>query len=267
MNAGRRMKLWCAAMCFAALGWFLVAPVTADEFVLNGDFETDLDLWVTSPGYVGGDNPPEITDWIGTGGHGINPFQPGAGLNPPNVFGWTGGPTANHGINPVNVEDDPNPDHQAAPAPFRDNGDNDTTVAFLQITQFMQQDITGLVPGTNYVLSLDYNARNCCNGGLPVASLELNGTTVEDFPDPNDFPDGVVYPTGEGGPWYTAEIPFTATSADLSLVIRSQPEFAGDDSTFLIDNVSSVPVTGRRTVTLVGVEITVRTFGRNRDPG
>ena len=106
------------------------------------------------PGTPRAANPADITDWIGSGGRGVNPTQPGDLFNPSAVFGWVGGPTANHGINPVNTENDPDPNHQAAPAPFRDNGNDDTTVAFMQIAQFMQQNITGLVPGTNYLFSL-----------------------------------------------------------------------------------------------------------------
>ncbi len=244
MHAKRQAGFCCAALCLAAMAVFVCTlPVAADEFVSNGDFETDVDLWVTWPGYAaGGSNPPDITDWMGSGGRGINPTQPGELFNPPTVQGWIGGPTANHGINPVNTENDPNPDHQANPAPFRDNGNNDTTAAFMQITQFMQQNITGLVPGTNYMLSLEYNSRTASTDN-PLVELTLNGTKVETFPDPDMFPDGIVLPVGDGSDWYTAEIPYTATGTNLLLKLLATPAVGGD-STFLFDNVSLVPAAG-----------------------
>ena len=71
----------------------------ADPVVLpaiaNADFETDANGFTNYPGYTGGSNPAEITGWPGTGNRGINPGN-GAG------------------------------------APFRDNGNNTSNVAFLQ---------------------------------------------------------------------------------------------------------------------------------------
>ena len=92
----------------------------------------------------------------------------------------------------------PDADRLAAPAPFRDNGNDDTTVAFMQIAQFMQQNITGLVPGRNYLFSLEYNSRRASTDN-PLVELTLNGTKVNTFPDPDMFPDGIVLPVGGMG--------------------------------------------------------------------
>ena len=72
--------------------------------VVNHNFETLAAAFTTFPGYVAPitpANPSEIPGWVGVGNRGINP---GAG----------------------------------AGAPFRDNGNNATNVAFLQNTQFNQ---------------------------------------------------------------------------------------------------------------------------------
>ncbi len=120
------------------------------------------------------------------------------------------------------------------PAPFRDNGDNDTTVAFLQGTSSLLKEISGLTVGANYTLSLDYNARDCC-GDYPVPQLKLNDTLVPGFPDLAVNPDGVVFPVGDFNPWYYSEIEFTAESSDLAILISTESEL-GLDSTFLVDN-------------------------------
>src|SRR5439155_10312866 len=106
------------------------------QTIVNGDFETGADQFVTLPGYVGdGSNPSAIPGWMG--GSGINPIATGE-------------------------------------APFMDNGHNPTHAAFLQGWVSLQQAIPGLVPNGQYVLSLDYNARACC-GDLPVASVAIDG--------------------------------------------------------------------------------------------
>src|SRR5947208_804597 len=84
----------------------VIEPVHA--LLANGDFETGADQFVSWPGYVGfGSNPPEVPGWGGMGGRGINPVFPGG------------------------------PDD----APFRDNGNNSTHVAFLQGTAALQQNV------------------------------------------------------------------------------------------------------------------------------
>ncbi len=170
--------------------------------VVNGDFETDTDQWITWPGYAaGGENPVEITGWTGSGGYGINPVVPAADSD----------------------------------APFRDNGDNTTSVAFLQGESYIEQDVSGFEVGQSYVLSLDFNARDCC-GDFPIGTIYLNdivaGTSVDLFPAP-----GAIIPAGDSNPWYTAAIEFAAPTDVITVRIAAQPAAAGD-ATMLVDNVS-----------------------------
>jgi hypothetical protein len=236
MSWRRRLIVTCSLL--ACMG---ISMAHGQEFVVNGDFEADTDLWLVWPGYVGGIdandpdrfNPSEITDWFHSGGVGINPVEPSPLQNPSSIFGYVG--TGGHGINPTT---DPN----NVPAPFNDNGDNDTTIAFMQGTATLQKSVTGLTVGESYLLSLDYNARNCCED-YPMPTISLTGAVVPDFPDPADAPGGVVLPVGEFNPWYFAEIPFTAESTDLSILIATESEL-GLDSTFLVDNLALVPTAG-----------------------
>ena len=43
--------------------------------------------------------------------------------------------------------------------PFNDNGNNRTGVAFMQGTAQIEQEVSGLTVGKEYVLSLDFNAQ------------------------------------------------------------------------------------------------------------
>jgi parallel beta-helix repeat protein len=134
------------------------------QSIVNGDFETGADDFVAIPGYLNdGSNPSAIPGWIGESG--INPIVTGE-------------------------------------APFMDNGHNSTHAAFLQGWANLQQAIPGLVPGDQYVLSLDYNARDCC-GDLPLASVLINGSEVWTSGGP-------VSPVGGNNPWQDVQIPFTA---------------------------------------------------------
>lgn len=194
------------AAFIAVTAWLILPCGTyGADFIVNGDFESGVDAFTGWPGYVGGDNPAEIPEWTGTGGRGINPVVPGG----------------------------------AGDAPFRDNGDNATSVAFLQGDSSIQQQMTGFTVGQDYVLSLDFNSRNCC-GDFPVATVLLNdivaATSAELFPEP-----GAVPPVGDANPWYHADIDFTAPVADITLTIASAPA-AGGDATLVVDNISMVPV-------------------------
>ena len=220
----------CARLSYVVL-YFLVSmgaifsPSYAVELVANGDFETDIEEFIVWPGYVGASNdagemnPPEIVDWLGTGGRGINPvFAPS---NPGEIVGWNGG--GQRGINPIANGD----------APFRDNGDNDTVVAFLQGTAEIRQDIIGLSVDTNYTLTFDYNARNCC-GDIPIGTFSLNGTPIPLA----GFSEGIP-PVGDLEPWYQAELTFPAPESDLSIAFAGQAVAAGD-ATLLLDNIQLV---------------------------
>jgi hypothetical protein len=172
----------------------------AAPMVTNGDFEAETAGFVAWPGYTGG------TD--------------AAGTNPDNIAGWTG--MGGRGINPISAAHD-------NPAPFRDNGDNDTHVAFLQGVSSIEQEVTGFTIGGAYVLSIDYNSRNCC-GDFPIGSVSLDGEVVADT-------GGGVVPVGDANPWYHADIPFTATEENITLAISTMSA-AGGDSTLVVDNIS-----------------------------
>ena len=142
----KRARVWdriAAAACLGTLA-FLPQPVRA-QLLTNGDFETGAAAFIEWPGYVWGANPAEIPGWVGAGQRGINPVFPG----------------------------------DSTDAPFRDNGDNFTTVAFLQGPATLQQDISGFSIGSPYVLSLDFNA-STASRDFPVFSVFL-----DDVPSPH----------------------------------------------------------------------------------
>jgi hypothetical protein len=108
-------------------------------------------------------------------------------------------------------------------------------VAFLQGTSHIEQAVSGFIPGREYVLSLEFNARNCC-GDIPIANLFLNGIPAGSSTDLFPAPGGVI-PVGGTNPWYAADIEFTAPEETVTLRIETMPA-AGGDSTLLVDNVS-----------------------------
>jgi len=207
---------------------------SAQNLLINGDFEADT--FTAWPGYTGGDNPEEITGWMrnldAVGGNiGINPvFEP---QNPSSVVGWTRNEDSAGGIGINPVSD--------GRQPFGDNGDSDGGFLFMQGDVSVFQEVSGLTVGEDYVLTVDYNARNCC-GDLPLASLALNGEFSDDFPDPEDFIDELVEPV-EVGAWWFAEIPIKADSTDLRIEFFASPEALGD-ATFLLDNIGLEPAGG-----------------------
>ncbi len=178
-----------------------LSTVSAEPVVVNGDFENDVLGFTVWPGYVGGGNPEQISGWTGEGARGINPI---------------------------------NADHDN-PAPFRDNGNNDTHVAFLQGTSSISQTVSGFTVGTDYVLTFDFHSRNCC-GDSPIGYLYFNdvfaGDTRISFGG-----DGATPPVGDGADWHVATGTFTAWSEEMVIKIATAPA-AGGDSTLLIDNVA-----------------------------
>ncbi len=196
MRNWKFVSLLSSAVLFAA-GVSGVAAVS----VANGDFEQDTALFTVWPGYVdgGGVNPSNISGWTGEGGRGINPVVPN-------------GP---------------------GDAPFRDNGTNATSIAFLQGNSSISQSLSGFSVGVIYVVSLDFNSRNCC-GAFPSAELVIDDTVLASSADLFPAP-GVIPPVGDN-PWYHADVPFMATSDTHVLTIRSiVPE---GDATLLVDNIS-----------------------------
>ena len=195
--------------------------------VINGDFETGADGFTTFPGYVGGANPAAISGWAGLGGHGINPGAL---------------------------------DH-ADPTPF-DGGStiNTSNFAFLQGTASISQEISGFSVGAEFLVGIDFNARDCC-GGLPIASISINdvliGSTTDLLPDP-----GTVSPVGGDTPWYHADVPFTANTETLTLTISS--EVIGGDGTLVVDNISisAIPEPTSSLLALLGAGLLV--FRRRR---
>ncbi|MBJ44633.1 MAG: hypothetical protein CMJ80_15400 [Planctomycetaceae bacterium] len=213
----------------------LFATTGAEEFVINGDFESNRDEFVAWPGYVGhtdpdtGDVNPNVDDWFHTGGVGLNPiFGPGLAGNPNSITSWHG--TGQLGINPV---DDPSQENQQ---PFNDNGDNSSAIAFLQGESSIAQTITGLSTGSDYVLSVDYNARNCC-GDFPIATLKLNGEPIPELDNKT------IVPVLDANPWYTATIPLTADGPSLNLELSTRAQISGD-ATLIIDNLMLALETG-----------------------
>ncbi len=195
------------------------------EFVINGDFETDIEEFVVWPGYVGGTNdageanPDEVPEWFGAGGRGINPIN--ARQNPGEITAWPG--NGGRGINPIADER----------APFRDNGDNETHVAFLQGAASIEQAVDGLAVGQAYTLSFGFNARDCC-GDIPIGTLLLNGAEI----DVPEFTED-IFPVGGIEPWYSAQVPFTAESQSLVVGFASEPA-TGGDATLLLDDIQLV---------------------------
>jgi hypothetical protein len=127
-------------------------------------------------------------------------------------------------------------------APFRNNGDNSTRVAFLQsgITideSWISQSIAGFVVGQNCLLSLDLNSREAVGDTFvnPTATILLNDevllSSTSLFP-----PDGGIPPVGDTEPWYHLDIPFTAMAPTVTLKIASSASVDGD-ATLLVDNV------------------------------
>ena len=223
MSTSTGKAIFGLATSVAMMAWLLLPCGTyGADFVVNGDFETGVDAFVVWPGYVGGgnpgENPAQIPDWSGTGGHGINPVVPGG-------------------------EGD---------APFRDNGDNDTSVAFLQGDSSIEQQMSGFTIGQDYVLSLDFNSRNCC-GDFPIATISLNGIVVGSstdlFPEPGGVP-----AVGDTNPWYHADIEFTAPETEITLNITAAAS-AGGDATLLLDNISllAIPEPATGLLALLGI--------------
>jgi hypothetical protein len=136
-------------------------------------------------------------------------------------------------------------------------------VAFLHRSASIEQDILGFSLGEEYVLSLDFNARDCC-GDFPVAQVLLDGIVVINsldlFP-----PTGEVLPVGGLNPWYSATTAFLATDTNITLRINSTPA-SGGDASLLLDNISitSTSVPEPATLALMGLGLAGVGFARKK---
>ena len=176
--------------------WQLVQVSTPK--VTNGNFEASSASFTEWPGYTGGGNPSDISGWMGSGGHGLNPISDG------------------------NV-------------PFRDNGSNSTHVAFLQGSSYLEQSVSDFEVGTLYQLGIDFNSRNCC-GDFPVAKVYANGALIGNLSSSTSGT-ASVQPVGGSEPWYHSDLVFRADAEEVTIRIESMPS-AGGDSTLVIDNVA-----------------------------
>jgi hypothetical protein len=168
-----------------------------------------LTVFQLDPGYV-----PILNPSFEAGGTSFAfPGYTGSGLGAgSNMAGWTKSGAGNVGYN------------YAGNNPFADNGavPEGNAVAFIQNTDALSQVITGLMPGQQYLLELDYNARAGTGSGRFVA--DLGGTILV---DDTFTPDGTYKHLAAV---WTA----TASSATLSLGGIQQ----GGDSAVSFDNVT-----------------------------
>jgi hypothetical protein len=164
-----------------------VATVEVGLTLVNSSFETDT--FTNFPGYISGNFP--ITGWDCS-----NPS--GAGINPAN-----GSPFANNGIIP-----------------------DGTKVAFIQADGcYLQQTVTGFVPGKTYYLKFWENSRS----GYPAPNLEVK------LGDQTIVPSHTV---NSGEFKLVISKPFLANSESAVLAFIKQPGPLGGDSTVLIDAIA-----------------------------
>ena len=135
------------------------------------------------------------------------------GPGPSNMAGWTKTGDGNVGYN------------FAGNNPFADNGPipEGQTVAFIQNTATLSQQVSGLTPGQQYLLELDYNARAATGSGRFVASL--GGTVLVD----DTF-------NATGGAYKRLSALWTATGTTATLSLGGVG--IGGDSAVVFDNVT-----------------------------
>lgn len=205
-----KTSLWLAMLVLCCLA----APAAAQPVLVNGDFETDADMFATWPGYYGFYTPPASTGFP-------------AGTNPGDITGWmhTGGGGLVPGTQPGNPD-----------GTFRDNGADMTNVGFIQGTGSISQIISGFTVGSDYQLDFDYNARNCC-GDFPMMTVSIGdlgfGAHAISYADNyivNVDPNGMHVT-----PWYHGRISFRADTDTLQLSVSSQT-VSGGDGTLIFDN-------------------------------
>ena len=150
------------------------------------------------------------------------------------VAGWTqtgpGGSGYNHAIN--------------GNSPFADNGayPEGNSVAFIQNSGSLSQLLSGLTPGQQYLLELDYNSRQGTGSGQ--ISVDLGGTNL--------LSTG-VNPVGGSNSWYHLSAPWTAGGATATLSINGIQ--VGADSAIAFDRVTlrAIPEPSVSAVALAGL--------------
>ena len=110
---------------------------------------------------------------------------------------------------------------------FADNGvyPEGSTVAFLQNSASLSQLLTGLTAGQQYLLELDYNAREGTGSGQ--ISVDLGGTNLLS---------SSVNPVGGSNPWHHLAAPWTAGGSSATLSIAGIQ--VGGDSAITFDNIT-----------------------------
>lgn len=208
----------------------------AGTIVVNGDFEQDAGLFTAPPGYSKNGDPRFN-----------NPNFPGfnENWNPDNIAGWQG--DGWQGINPSPL----------GVAPFNDNGNHPTTVAFLQVATHLptypdhssiNQFISGFEAGASYLLDFDFNSRNCCQGSVPGMQVFVDEVKLVGYDyilpgvlQGNPFEPSNPVQLNPVTQWYHLQIPFTASTEKLDLKISAFLS-QGSDATLLLDNISITAV-------------------------
>jgi MYXO-CTERM domain-containing protein len=177
-------------------------------FQLDSDYVTILNPSFESgtsygfPGYVG-----EIAGWTKSG---------------PNQTGY------NHALN----------------SPFADNGlyPEGATVAFIQQSATLSQILTGLTPGQQYLLELDYNSREFGDDGH--IKVDLGGSTLLD---------SIVAPVGGSNAWHHLAATWTAGGTSATLAISGIAN--GGDSSIVFDKITlrAIPEPSSAVVALLGL--------------
>jgi hypothetical protein len=151
-----------------------------------------------------------------------------------NMAGWTKTGAGNVGYN------------YAGNNPFADNGaiPEGAAAGFIQNSAALSQVITGLVPGQQYLLELDYNAR--AGTGSGQISVDFGGTNL--------LATGVV-PVGGSIPWHHLAAVWTATGTSATLSIEGIQ--VGGDSAITFDNITlrAVPEPSAAAAALTGLAL------------
>ncbi len=139
------------------------------------------------------------------------------------ITGWTAVDDTKAGLNP-----------SAGANPFANNGvvPNGTNVAFLQPTNALSTTISGLTPGSNYLIRFRANSQLNQRGAL---RLGLDNAPI--------FEAGSVAAVGGTLPYQFVAVPFTASAESHVLSISNNSTLAGLTNVLLIDDLSVTPNT------------------------